>query len=62
MRGLDVPRDMTVAGYGNFDLAALTVPLLTTIDVDAAAIGRLVGEALIAATRAAGRRARGAGF
>jgi LacI family gluconate utilization system Gnt-I transcriptional repressor len=48
-RGLSVPRDVAVAGFGDFDIAAYTLPALTTIDVDARGIGRSVAEVMLGA-------------
>ena len=55
-RGLVVPRDCAVMGFGDLEFAAHTVPALSTIRVDRYAIGRLAAEALI--DRLAGRSAR----
>ncbi len=48
-RGVRVPLDVAVAGFGDFDLAAYTAPALTTIDVDARGIGRRVAEVVLGA-------------
>jgi LacI family gluconate utilization system Gnt-I transcriptional repressor len=47
-RGIRIPGDIAVMGFGNLDFAAHTSPSLTTIDIDKAAIGRLAAEALLA--------------
>lgn len=47
-RGLRVPDDLAVCGFGNADFAAHIVPSLTTVHVDGASIGRLAGELIIA--------------
>ncbi|MEM5318488.1 LacI family DNA-binding transcriptional regulator [Paraburkholderia sp. JHI869] len=52
-RGLSVPRDMAVAGFGNFEIAACCHPAITTISVDAYGIGQRTGEAIVAALAAA---------
>ncbi len=52
-RGLSVPRDMAVAGFGNFEIAACCYPAITTISVDAYGIGQRTGEAIVAALAAA---------
>lgn len=51
-RGLSVPADMAVAGFGNFEVAACCHPAITTVSVDAYGIGRRTGEALLAALKA----------
>lgn len=45
-RGIAVPADLAVAGYGDLDFAAHTVPPLTSIRVSDHATGRLAGEML----------------
>ncbi|HEX4944833.1 MAG TPA: LacI family DNA-binding transcriptional regulator [Usitatibacteraceae bacterium] len=55
-RGIRIPGDIAVMGFGNLDFAAHTTPALTTIGIDKAAIGRLAAEALIA--RIEGREVR----
>ncbi len=56
VRGLAVPSDCAVMGFGDLEFAAYTKPSLTTIQVDRYAIGRLAAEALI--DKLAGRTAR----
>jgi DNA-binding LacI/PurR family transcriptional regulator len=51
-RGLNVPGDIAVAGFGNFELAASCYPSITTVSVDAHGIGVHTGEALLAALHA----------
>lgn len=48
-RGLRIPQDVAVAGFGDFDLAAYTRPALTTINVDAREIGRRVAQVVVGA-------------
>ncbi|RAI43297.1 LacI family DNA-binding transcriptional regulator [Rhodoplanes roseus] len=50
-RGLRVPEDLAVCGFGNADFSAHTVPTLTTVRVDGAAIGRRAGEMILARCR-----------
>lgn len=42
-RGLSVPDDIAIAGFGAYDLAAVSIPPLTTIDPNAYEIGTLTG-------------------
>ncbi|MPV65496.1 LacI family DNA-binding transcriptional regulator [Burkholderia sp. BE17] len=51
-RGLSVPADMAVAGFGNFEVATCCHPTITTVSVDAYGIGVRTGEALLAALQA----------
>jgi len=57
-RGLRVPDDIAIAGFGNFEIAACCHPTITTVSVDAYGIGQRTGEAIVAALAAAdGERA-----
>src|SRR5262249_11656380 len=47
-RGLVIPRDLALLGFGDNDVAAQITPGLTTITFDAAALGRSAGELLLA--------------
>ncbi|EOH6072668.1 LacI family DNA-binding transcriptional regulator [Burkholderia cenocepacia] len=51
-RGLSVPDDIAVAGFGNFEVATCCHPTITTVSVDAYGIGLRTGEALLAALQA----------
>lgn len=51
-RGLSVPEDIAVAGFGNFEVATCCHPAITTVSVDAYGIGLRTGEALLAALQA----------
>ncbi|MDR5769095.1 MULTISPECIES: LacI family DNA-binding transcriptional regulator [unclassified Caballeronia] len=51
-RGLTVPDDIAVAGFGNFEVAACCTPSITTVSVDAYGIGLRTGETLLAALEA----------
>ncbi|KWO46596.1 LacI family transcriptional regulator [Burkholderia territorii] len=51
-RGLSVPADIAVAGFGNFEVATCCHPAITTVSVDAYGIGLHTGEALLAALQA----------
>ncbi len=46
-RGLSVPADLAIMGFGDQDFAAYTFPTLSTVRVDRAAIGRLAAEAIL---------------
>ena len=47
-RGLDVPGQISVAGFGNYEVGAVCVPSLTTVDPHPARIGALVAQLLAA--------------
>lgn len=47
VRGLRVPEDLAVCGFGDADFAACLAPALSSVHIDAAAIGRLAAEAII---------------
>lgn len=46
-RGLSIPRDVAVVGFGDQDFAAYLEPALTTIRVDRDALGRAAAEAIL---------------
>lgn len=46
-RGLNIPEQLGVIGFGDFDFAAYTHPALTTIKIDRKAIGELAAESLL---------------
>jgi LacI family gluconate utilization system Gnt-I transcriptional repressor len=46
-RGLSVPGDLAIVGFGDLDFAAYTFPPLSTVRIDRAAIGRQAAEALL---------------
>jgi LacI family transcriptional regulator len=45
--GLDVPGDLSVAGFDDFDLAGLVRPALTTVRIDFVAMGEWAAETLV---------------
>jgi LacI family gluconate utilization system Gnt-I transcriptional repressor len=50
-RGLAIPEEIAVVGFGDFDYAAHTSPPLTSVFVDRQKIGHLVADALLARMR-----------
>lgn len=46
-RGIKVPQDLSIMGFGDFDIASQTVPSISTIRVDAGEIGRRTGQLLL---------------
>ena len=46
-RGLRIPQDLAVCGFGDADFAAHMEPSLTTVHVDGAAMGRLAAQLII---------------
>jgi LacI family gluconate utilization system Gnt-I transcriptional repressor len=46
-RGLAVPEDLGIIGFGDLDFAAHTHPPLSTVRIDRPAIGRMAAEALL---------------
>jgi LacI family transcriptional regulator len=48
LQGLDVPGDISVAGFNDLDFAAYVTPALTTVRVAADEIGRRAGDYLLA--------------
>ncbi len=46
-RGLRIPQDLAVCGFGDADFAAHMQPSLTTVHVDGAAIGRLAAQLIV---------------
>jgi LacI family gluconate utilization system Gnt-I transcriptional repressor len=53
VRGIPVPDRLAVCGFGDFELARVMHPAITTVSVDGAEIGRVAAEALL--NRLAGR-------
>ncbi|MBV9812560.1 MAG: LacI family DNA-binding transcriptional regulator [Acetobacteraceae bacterium] len=48
LRGIAVPGDVAICGFGNFELSRSTHPSLTTVHVDGTAMGMLAAENLLA--------------
>jgi LacI family transcriptional regulator, gluconate utilization system Gnt-I transcriptional repressor len=46
-RGMRVPEDLSVMGFGDFDIGAQIIPALTTIHVDFRALGSRTGQLLL---------------
>jgi len=46
-RGLRIPADLAVCGFGDADFAAHMEPSLTSVHVDGAAIGRLAAQMVL---------------
>lgn len=52
-RGINVPQQLAIAGFGGFEVATACHPRLTTVAVDCVGIGRAAGDLLLSAIRAA---------
>ncbi|CAM3470620.1 substrate-binding domain-containing protein [Burkholderia gladioli] len=59
-RGLRVPADLAVMGFGDLSTAAQVFPALSTVRIDGAAIGTSTAEALLARFNDAGDAAAAA--
>ena len=46
-RGLKVPKDIAIAGFGNYEIAACCHPRITSVDIECYEIGRLAARKLI---------------
>jgi len=50
-RGLRVPDDIAIAGFGDFEVSRFCTPTITTVAVDPYAMGRRAGEMLLTSAR-----------
>ncbi|WP_187640014.1 LacI family DNA-binding transcriptional regulator [Bosea sp. F3-2] len=46
-RGISVPDQLAISGFGDFEIARVSAPGITTVRIDAASIGRLTGEIVL---------------
>ncbi|MFK8077715.1 MAG: LacI family DNA-binding transcriptional regulator [Granulosicoccus sp.] len=46
-RGVQVPSDVGVAGFGNFEVSRYSVPSISTVKVDPAEVGRVAAELVV---------------
>ena len=52
-RGLAIPDDIAIAGFGDYDIANCAIPRITTVNVGAHDIGRRTGELILEVQQAA---------
>jgi LacI family gluconate utilization system Gnt-I transcriptional repressor len=45
--GVQVPQDVGVAGFGNFEVSRYSTPTISTVEVDPAAVGRIAAELVV---------------
>lgn len=57
-RGIAVPDDLAVAGFGDFEVSGLAVPAISTVAVSAEETGRRAGETILELRAAALRGVR----
>ncbi len=50
-RGIAVPGELAILGYGDLEFSAHTVPAISTVRIDRAGLGRRAAEALLSAMR-----------
>ncbi|WP_286192576.1 LacI family DNA-binding transcriptional regulator [Stappia sp. BW2] len=55
-RGMKVPEDIAIAGFGAYDISSICLPTLTTIDPHPADIGRRAGELIVSLLRGEGEK------
>ena len=51
-RGMRVPEDIAIAGFGDYEVAAFSHPGITTVNVDCYGIGTLAAERMIGLIKA----------
>ena len=51
-RGMKVPGDIAIAGFGDYEISASCYPRITTVNVDCYGIGRLAAERVLSALQA----------
>ncbi len=56
-RGLRIPQDIAIAGFGDYEISACCHPRITTINVDCYGIGRQAAARLLMALQGGGRMA-----
>ena len=44
--GINIPQDLAITGFGNFEVATVSSPSITTVNVHANQIGRKVANVL----------------
>lgn len=57
-RGMQIPRDIAIAGFGNYDVSEFAVPSLTTIDVEARKVGTTTAEVVLSCLENFGSRSK----
>lgn len=58
-KGVKVPEDIAIAGFGAYDISSICVPTLTTVDPHPVEIGHKTGEIIVSLLRGDGARANG---
>ena len=54
-RNIQVPEQVAIAGFGDYEVGAFSHPRITTVNVDCYGIGRLAARRLIELLQAGGR-------
>lgn len=58
-RGVNVPEDIAIAGFGAYDISSICVPTLTTVDPHPVEIGHKTGELIVSLLRRDGAKENG---